>query len=100
MITRLFILIKSQLFASWWVFFFALLCFICYEQGIKIRNEHYRLLSRQLNELKNEKLNALALQAELSAQVQSLEDSRWIEYLLMKELGVVPEGYKKIYFIK
>lgn len=100
MVIQFFAQIKSQLFASWWVFFFALLCFICYEQGIKISNEQYRILSKQLLQLKNEKQNALALQVELSAQVQSQTDNSWIEFLLMKELGVVPEGYKKIYFIE
>lgn len=100
MITQFFTTLKSQLFASWWVFFFALLCFICYEQGIKIRNEQYTVLSKQLHGIKNEKRNALLLQTELLAQVQSQNDSSWIEFLLMKELGVVPEGHKKIYFIK
>ncbi len=100
MTTQYFTLLKEQLFSLWWVFFFALLCFICYEQGIKIRNEQYHAFSKQLQELKNETQRALALQTELSAQIQGQNDNEWIELLLMKELGVVPEGYKKIYFIK
>lgn len=100
MTTRLFTLIKSELFKSWWVFLFALLCFICYEQGIKVRDEQYRVLLSRLKKMKKEKLNALALQVELSDQVRSQENNARIEYLLMKELGVAPEGYKKIYFIK
>lgn len=100
MAAQFFSTVKDQLFGSWWVFFFALLCFICYEQGIKIRNEQYHAFSKQLQELQSEKQRVLALQAELSAQIQSQNDSEWIEFILMKELGVVPEGHKKIYFVK
>lgn len=100
MIAQLFLTLKGHIYRSWWVFFFALLCFICYEQSIKIRNEQYQALSIQLQELQIEIQLSLLLQTELIAQVHSQTDRAGIEYILMKELGVVPEGHKKIYFIK
>lgn len=33
-----------------------------------------------------------------SRALQSLDDSSWIEKQMIEKLGVVPEGYKAIYF--
>lgn len=98
MATKLFKALKRQLFESWWVILFTLLCFFCYEQGVKMRNIQFQVLSKQLQEFQQEKQNALALQSELNAQIQSQEDTEWIELLLLRELGVVPEGQKKVFF--
>lgn len=100
MVTRLVYTLKQQFFDSWWVYFFALLCFICYEQGGKRRNIQFQTLSKQLQELQQEKQNALVLQTELTAQILSQKDDDWVELLLIRELGVVPEGQKKVYFTK
>lgn len=96
--TQLLSTIKKQLLNSWWVFFFALLCFICYEQGIKRQNIQFQALKKQLSELQHEKETALSLHTELSAQILSQQDRDWIELTLMKELGVIPEGQKKVFF--
>ncbi|MBA3237599.1 MAG: hypothetical protein H0T62_04520 [Parachlamydiaceae bacterium] len=96
--TRLLFSAKKQLLNSWWVFFFALLCFICYEQGIKRQNIQFQTLMKQLKELQHEKATAMSLHTELSAQILSQTDLDWIELTLMKELGVVPEGQRKVFF--
>ncbi|MFN4174943.1 MAG: hypothetical protein ACK4HV_07575, partial [Parachlamydiaceae bacterium] len=37
-------------------------------------------------------------QARLSEMIMSESDPQWIELTLMRVLGVIPEGTKKIYF--
>ncbi|MGZ3633530.1 MAG: hypothetical protein ACXU9U_05020 [Parachlamydiaceae bacterium] len=94
----LFFLLKKHLFDSWWVFFFALLCFICYEQEVKAWKAQYKILSLRLGELQNERKIALRLKTELKEQIQSQNDPEWIELVLMNKLGLVPEGQKKVIF--
>jgi hypothetical protein len=94
----LFFLLKKHLFDSWWVFFFALLCFICYEQGVKAWKTQHKILSFRLNELQNEYEVALRRKTELKEQIQSQNDPEWIELVLMNKLGLVPEGQKKVIF--
>lgn len=36
--------------------------------------------------------------ARLTQEIDSLNDPKWVEMILMKELGVVPEGQIKVYF--
>ncbi|MBA3603439.1 MAG: hypothetical protein H0W50_07315 [Parachlamydiaceae bacterium] len=91
---------KKQLLDSWWVLFFALLCFICYEQGIKVWSYQFNSLNAQLHELQSAKTKALLQHDMLLAQVESQNDIDWIELTLMRELGMVPEGQKKVFFTK
>jgi hypothetical protein len=92
--------IKRHLIDSWWVFFFALLCFFCYEQGVKVWNVQFKTLSKRLDDLRTDKEVALRLQDELSSQIESQNEVEWIELTLMNKLGLVPEGQKKVYFTK
>jgi hypothetical protein len=83
---------------SWWVIAFMLLCSIFYEQALKNREAEFQQLTQQLLFLQKEKEKALAKQKKLEMQINSQSDLAWIEITLMKGLGVVPEGQKKIYF--
>lgn len=83
---------------SWWVVAFLLLCAILYEQGLKKRNQHYQQLNEQLISLLQEKQAALQKQEDLLRLINSQSDPTWIELVLMKELGLVPEGEQKVYF--
>ena len=57
-------------------------------------------LSFRVQELKKEHLLALNERDDLMLRLQSESDPAWIEMMLMKELGVVPEGWVKIRFTK
>ncbi len=92
--------LKKELLNFWWVLFFALICFICYEQGIKVWRNQFNTLNAQLQDLQVAKSKALLQHERLQAQVQSQKDIHWIELTLIKELGVVPEGHKKVFFTK
>lgn len=77
-----------------------IICYMLYENGMRNRNKHYVRLEKQWQDLKTEKLHALALQDDLLLQINSQSDPAWVELTLMKGLGLVPEGHRKIYFSK
>lgn len=83
---------------SWWVIFFILICYFCYEQGLAGRNKEFAKLDHQYLNLLNEKEKALALQENLRLQINSQSDPEWVELVLMKGLGLVPEGQIKVLF--
>ena len=89
---------QTTFLRSWWVIMFILLCFMVYEQGVKKRNEHYAHLAKQLTELKKEKEWLIANREDLKLRIDSFDDPAWIELSLMKVLGLIPEGYEKVYF--
>lgn len=43
---------------------------------------------------------AMEAQEELNLRIASQNDPGWIEQVLMRDLGVVPEGYIKVHFKK
>ena len=90
--------IREFFIHSWWVLAFVLACAILYEQSLQQREEIYQQLNEQQRSLQEEKQLALEEQHRLQRQINSQQDLAWIELTLMKELGVVPEGQKKIYF--
>jgi hypothetical protein len=55
-------------------------------------------LHDRLEELQNRKKVALVEQEDLIRQVNSQSDPAWIQLVLMKGLGVVPEDQIKVYF--
>lgn len=69
-----------------------------YEQGVRTRDHEFSKLKQHLNDLELEKKIALEKQEDLLLQINSQSDPGWVELLLMKGLGVVPEGQTKVYF--
>ena len=65
----------------------------------KVEFEEKNLLN-QLNGLKIKIEESRALQKYLTRQINSQSDPSWIEMVLKKELGMVPEDQIKIYFLK
>ncbi|MBS0654844.1 MAG: hypothetical protein JSR46_03620 [Verrucomicrobia bacterium] len=84
-------------FEWWWVAGLAILCLGIYEQGAKVLEKEIALFQHQADDLRQKTVQARALQAELKLQVTSQSDPAWIELVLIKNIGLVPEGYKKIY---
>lgn len=93
-------LVELSAIRFWWVILFCLLCSFLYEQGYnKIENDSKKLME-QFKKLEKEKEKALVTQENLLLQLESQSDPAWVELLLMKELGVVPEGQTKVFFKK
>jgi len=92
---------SSKLFRkSWWVFAFLALSSIWYFHGMRQKDQEQKELQARLEALEAEKGLALEEKEELQLQIDSQGDPAWIEMTLMKNLGVAPEGQKKVYFQK
>lgn len=86
---------KWQLLAA---VLFPLLCVYVYVHAVRGRETTLSELSFRMQELQKERLLALNERDDLMLRLQSESDPAWIEMMLMKELGVVPEGWVKIRF--
>jgi hypothetical protein len=86
------------LFRSWWVLLFLLFGIITYNQAIKKKKEEIASLEYRIHEVQKAKEISIAHQEDLLLRIRSQSDPDWIELVLMKELGVVPEGSLKVHF--
>jgi hypothetical protein len=84
----------------WWVAAFCSLSLFVYFQSIREKKGAISALKSKLEALHREKKEALLLKEELSLAVASQEDPAWIEMVLMRDLGVVPERWLKVHFKK
>ena len=85
---------------SWWAIVFSTLSIAFYFQAAHGRTTIFSDLSLRMQEMESDKLALSQEQDDLDLQLQSETDPAWIEMLLMKELGVVPEGWTKVHFTK
>ena len=88
----------SFIIRSWWVILFSLVCFALYEHAVKKEESDYAKLHEHLTTLQVAKKEGLKIQNTLLLQVNSESDPAWIELTLMQRLGLVPEGYTKVFF--
>ena len=86
--------------AWWWVFAVIAISFLVYLQGAKEKKQTMVSLDQRIEKLENEKIEALGEQKELELHIESQSDPAYVEMMLMKELGVVPEGQQKVTFEK
>jgi hypothetical protein len=80
------------------VFFFIFLCLGSYAHAAKKKNLVYASLNDRYLNLLEKRQFALEEQEELQKQINSQSDPLWIQLMLMKGLGLVPEGQTKVYF--
>jgi hypothetical protein len=90
--------IENAIFYSWWVVLFILGCYMSYEHSLEKRDRDFAILHQQYMELLRKK-NVLKTQQEaLHRQINSQSDPAWVELILMKGLGLTPEGQTKVLF--
>lgn len=97
-INHMFKKFQSYFFESWWVILFALICFALFEQGMYVHTKEFSKLSMQLRELQQHKIIAFSMREKLLLQLNSESDPMWVELVLMRVLGMVPEGQEKVFF--
>lgn len=85
---------------SWWVVGCCAVTGLIYLQAFKEKNASVRELAFRLEEMEKEKILALQEKEELHLRIASQNDPAWIEMILMRDLGVVPEGFLKVHFSK
>lgn len=86
------------IFKSWWVAAIAILSLGLYEQGAKELQKEINNFQYEASILTEKIKISKQLQEELRLQVMSQSDPAWIELVLIRSLGLVPEGYTKIYY--
>ena len=93
--------VKNPLIArNWWVFAVIVLTYAIYSHTIQTKRSLITELNLRQKELLQEKQQAEEKHQELLMQVESEQDPAWVEMMLMKGLGVVPEGQRKVLFNK
>lgn len=85
---------------SWWALVFSTLSIAFYFQAAHGRSMIFSDLTLRMQEMEKEKVAVSQEREDLALQLQSETDPAWIEMLLMKDLGVVPEGWTKVHFTK
>lgn len=88
----------KEILKSWWVLLFFLGCGIVLEKALDVQRFEYAKLSFQWSHLQREKERLLMEQENLRAQVNSQSDPAWVELTLMRKMGLVPEGQRKVLF--
>lgn len=86
-------------FTSWgWVVAFVFTCLFSYSYAAKKKMEVYTTLSDRYQTLGQLKKTAWEDREDLMQQINSQSDPLWVQLILMKVLGLVPEGQIKIHF--
>lgn len=89
---------EQLFFKSWWVILIAIVSFTFFENNMRSRNQEYAKLQEQYVSLEKQKAQAIELQKKLLLDINSQSDPDWVEMVLMKGLGVAPEGQIKVFF--
>ncbi len=81
-----------------WICLFWAGCFACYFHAMHKKSQVSLELQEKIADLESLKSLMERESEELALQIQSQNDPEWIEMVLKKRLGVVPEGQMKVYF--
>ena len=83
---------------NWWVLAFCIVTGVLYCHVIKEKSGGLHLLQTRLAAMYAEKQMVTQLNEDLELRIHSQSDPGWIEMVLMRDLGVVPEGFLKVHF--
>lgn len=83
---------------NWWFVLFCCIAALVHVHFSKEKKESLKLLRARLAQMEQEKLQALQTKEDLEITIASQSDPAWIEMILIRELGVVPEGFLKVHF--
>ena len=85
-------------FKSWWFFLFLATLSLFYLHGMHEKEQEHNELKGRLEILEKGRIAALERQEDLQLQIHSQTDPAWIEMVLKRNLGMVPEGQVKVFF--
>jgi hypothetical protein len=89
---------SKKVLSSGLTFLFISLVMIVTERALKEVKDEEAHLKSHLEALKEEKNLKEKQNALLVLQIQSSSDPAWIELVLKRELGLIPEGQTKVVF--
>lgn len=84
----------------WWVLAICTFAACFYLHAIKEKLSSIERMTFRYHSLEKEKIAALHEQEDLKLQIASQNDPAWIEMVLMRDLGLVPDGWLKVHFTK
>lgn len=84
----------------WWVLAFCLLASIVYVPAMRNRKTSLNELVFRYAEMEKEKRFVFQEKEELMQRIASHNDPAWVELVLLREMGVVPDGFLKVHFKK
>ncbi len=85
---------------SWWVIAFCAIAGMLQFHFLKEKQSCVQILTQRLEEMEKQKWAALQKREDLHLRIASQNDPDWIGMILMRDLGVVPEGFLKVHFKK
>lgn len=91
---------QALIVRSWWLLLFLIFGYLSYTYAIQKKQQSLLDLERRKANLESERQESLVEREDLMLQINSQSDPAWIQMMLMKGLGVVPEGQLKVYFKK
>ena len=92
--------LRFSLKSFWWVFVLLAGNYCCFAFLKSSKSEEIALLKMKKQDLLLQRQKLEMQKQNLLLHIQSQSDSSWIELVLMKELGVVPDKHIKVYFTK
>ncbi|HSX37534.1 MAG TPA: hypothetical protein VLE95_01750 [Chlamydiales bacterium] len=91
---------RSWFIQWWWVILFSFVVISIYFHNIQNKKSSLRALSFRLDKMHLEKAIVMQERETFLRQIASQSDPSWIEMILMRDLGMVPEGWIKVHFTK
>ncbi len=82
----------------WWAAAFSLLVGLVYGHGMQSRNRELEEAMGRLAAVEAKTVAALEEKEHLALRLSSESDPAWIELVLLRQMGVVPEGFLKVHF--
>ncbi len=82
----------------WWVAVFCACAFVAYAHMMQRRAADYRKMAARLVALEQDTRLARVEKETLALRLASQDDPAWIELILLRQMGVVPEGFLKVHF--
>ena len=84
----------------WWVIVFCVVTSLIYFHLLKEKRNTIDSLSMRFEQMEKAKYSSLQQRDDLQLRIASQNDPAWIEMIMMRDLGVVPEGFLKVHFKK
>lgn len=93
-------ILERLFFSTWWVVALFVLSLSLFERGMYKINQDQLLLDNSISILQGEIAESALMAAKKRERLASFEDPVWIELLLIKNLGLIPEGFHKYVLIE
>jgi hypothetical protein len=82
----------------WWVYLTVVVSGLYQVYAAKNHSIFQKGLQNKLTELEEQRVASVQKQEDLRLQIQSQDDPAWVEMVLMRELGLVPDRTRKVFF--